>query len=196
MAAVVIPKVRAISAAAAAIVLLFAGCGKETQPKGAASEGTTTTAPTSSAQPVPFFLFHADGWTLEGGIDSGPMVEAGAPLGMKWNASYESWPEPNHEVGGALGVYDPPQGDARELANLLTENNAHAVSFGGHPAYAGEERNTDGTFTASHITWDSGDYVVTFTVYETRVDEAVALAAHVTPATKAQWDAEMNAAKK
>ena len=75
-----------------------------------------------------------------------------------------------------------------------TASGVREVTIGGHPAFAGEERNVDGALIASHIAWDSGNYVVAFTVYETRVDAALKLAKDISSVSKQEWDSAMNAA--
>lgn len=181
---------------AALAFLALASCGDGDKSDGAASS-TPTTASADGGEasgPLPYLLLNAEGWTLDGGASSGPMIQAGASLGLKWNAAYTSWPEPNHELGAALAVSDPPNGGAQEFAALLTSGDAREVSIGGHRAFAGEERSTDGAFTASQIAWDSGGYVVTFTVYETRLHAALRLAEKISSVSQQQWDAAMTAA--
>ncbi len=167
---------------------LLAGCGKDRSADQAASASTAAPNVASSSAPVPYFALVADGWSLESASADGPAIDAGRPLGLKWNSAYRSQPAPNRDVGAALAVADPPQGGAQEFASALTNGQARGVTVGGHPAYAGEELSIDGDLIASHVTWDAGEYVVSLTVYETNLIPATTLAEHVTETSKQQWD--------
>jgi hypothetical protein len=149
--------------------------------------------PTATSRGLPYLLLNADGWTLDGGTSSGPAIEAGASLGLKWTAAYRSRPEPNHEVGAALAVFDPANGAAREFVASITSGAMRQVSVRGHAAFAGEERNPDGALVASHIAWDRDHYVVALTVYETNLEIALNLAQKVAPVSQEQWERAMTA---
>jgi hypothetical protein len=172
------------------LLLVVSSCarGDGDGDKTTGTSGASSTTDRKPTGPVPYFLFDADGWTLTAGMSSGPVIDAGAAFGLKWNASYVSNPTPDHSVGAALAVSDP-DGGAKVYAKLLTGRAGRAVTVGGHRAYAAEEHRGDGALVASHVLWDTDGYVVTLTVYETKVADAIPLAEHVSRVSKEQWDA-------
>ncbi len=174
----------------AAATLALAGCGDgDATVEGSSSAQTTSRA--TADQPVPYFLFHADSWAPDGGVTEGPAL-AGEPINVKWTASYKSFPAPNREIGAALAVANPTKGGARELSAVVVRRVSEVV-VNGVAAFAGEELSGE-NLIASHVMWDADGFVVLFTVYETKVSDAVELAKNVASATKEQWDSEMKKA--
>jgi len=171
--------------------LALAGCGDGDATVEGASSTTQTIARRTDDQPVPYFLFHANSWAPDGGVTEGPAL-AGEPINAKWIGSYKSFPAPNREIGAALTLANPSKGGARELSALLVRQVSEVV-VNGTSAFAGEELSGE-NLIATHVMWDADDFVVVFTVYETKLSDVVELAKNVASATKEQWDSEMKKA--
>lgn len=172
---------RTLRCAIAAIVLAVpSGCSDDRDnSRRWAQERRATATPT-----VPFLLLRSPGWTLTGGATADDFP-GGLEFGGIWTTSYESWPEPNRSVGAAMMIAQPDRG-LRALASEL--GTVSDVTINGDPGVGVEENSPqDGHFIATHVLWKIDSYVAWFTVYDTRLTNAVAIARGLDRVEQPQW---------
>jgi hypothetical protein len=177
-------------AVAVTVGLAVVACGGDANSEVAATsttEGTSSTPTRDVSNAESFYLLKTDGWELRSGATAASMP-GGLPFGGQWTLSYRSQARET-----ALGLYDPDE-DARALAEKSHgQSPIRDVKINGVDGVAFQEQGKSGA-VGTHVMWDTGSYIVWLTAYDAGIDEAVALAQNVEPATESEWKASVAAA--